>query len=498
MAAVAPHLTKSKFLAGRHCPKRLWLSRHEPGSARPLTPAERSILDAGSEIGCLARRLFPGGVLVEAGPAEHAAAAEKTRKLLAEPAVPAIFEAAFEFENVRVRVDILERIGPDAWGLREVKGSARVKPPHIEDVAIQAFVVSGCGLDVVSLEVIHVNTAYERHGADVAWDEFFTRSDVSHAVAARAGVLRGQVADLLGVVAGSRPNVEPGLHCRARHLCEFWEHCTRGKADDWVLRLPRLTRKQFETLAEAGIERIGDIPEDFRLQRPQQHVLELRRGGADFVHHGLADALQGSGPPADYLDFEIASPAVPVYDRTHPFQGIPFQWSLHRVDADGALRHSEFLAGGERDPRRAFAESLLDATSGRRDPIIVYSAFESRVLENLANDFRDLRDPLLEVRARLFDLLPVVRNCTYHADFDGSFSIKRVAPALVPGFGYADLDGIAEGGAAASAFERIAAASLPADEVAKRREELLAYCRTDTLALVHVHRALRERVSSNG
>ena len=495
MVTVAPHLTKSKFLAGRHCHKKLWLSRYEPDCARPLTPSARNIRDAGSEIGRLARRLFPGGVLVEAGPSEHATAVEQTRALLADPAVPAIFEAAFEFENVRVRVDVLERLAPAKWGLREVKATARLKPFHIQDVAIQSFVVAGCGLDVVSLEVIHVDTGFERVDNDVAWDEFFTRADVGEVVAARKGALPGQVAELLEVVAGSRPSVEPGLHCRARNLCEFWEHCTRDKAADWVLRLPRMTRKQFESLAESGIDRIADIPEDFTLQRPQRHVRELLRGGAKFVHHGLADALNGSGPPADYLDFEIASPAVPLYGGTSPFQGIPFQWSLHRVDSDGALQHREFLAAGERDPRRAFAESLLDATGGRHEPILVYSAFESRVLENLANDFDDLHDALLAIRGRLFDLLPVVRNCTYHVDFGGSFSIKSVAPALSPGFSYTDLPGIAEGGAAASAFQRIAAGSLPEDEIAKLREELLAYCRTDTLALVHVHRALRERVS---
>jgi len=495
MAAVAPYLTKSKFLAGRHCHKRLWLSRYDPRCAKPLTASARAIRDAGSEIGRLAHRLFPNGVLVGAAPSEHAAAALETQVLIADPAVPAIFEAAFEFENVRVRVDVLERIAPGEWGLREVKAAARLKPFHIDDVAIQNFVVSGCGLDVVSLEVIHVNTGFERSDADILWDEFFARVDVGEAVAAREVALREDVSELLGVVAGPLPSIEPGMHCRGRNLCEFWGHCTSGKADDWILRMPRVTRKQFEVFTEAGIERIADIPEDFALQRPQRHVREVLRGGPDFVHHGLADALRGSGPPADYLDFETASPAVPLYCGTGPFQSIPFQWSLHRIGTDDALQHYAFLATGDRDPRRDFAESLLDRMGGGREPVLVYSAFESRILENLANDFDDLRDALLAVRQRLFDLLPVVRNCTYHVDFDGSFSIKSVAPALTPGFSYSELAGIAEGGSAASAFQRIAEGSLPAVEVAQLREELLAYCHTDTLALVYSHRALREHVS---
>jgi hypothetical protein len=125
----------------------------------------------------------------------------------------------------------------------------------------------------------------------------------------------------------------------------------------------------------------------------------------------------------------------------------------------------------------------------------VYSSFESRVLEILAATFGDLGDEIRAIRARLVDLLPIVRDCVYHMDFRGSFSIKSVAPALDPGFGYDDLDGVAEGGVAAAAFHEIACGGPDPERVDLLREQLLAYCARDTLALVHVHRALLERVS---
>jgi hypothetical protein len=58
----------------------------------------------------MAHLLFPGGVLVEEQPWEHASAVARTAALMADPAVPAIFEAAFEHSRVRVRVDVLERL----------------------------------------------------------------------------------------------------------------------------------------------------------------------------------------------------------------------------------------------------------------------------------------------------------------------------------------------------------------------------------------------------
>ena len=70
-------------------------------------------------------------------------------------------------------------------------------------------------------------------------------------------------------------------------------------------------------------------------------------------------------------------------------------------------------------------------------------------------------------------------------------SIKSVAPALCPGFGYDDLEGIADGAAASAAFLQLASGYLTAREEADRlRADLLAYCQRDTLALLRVHQSL--------
>jgi len=450
----------------------------------------------GEQAGRLARNLFPDGVLVEAGPREHIDAILQTKKLMADPAVTAIFEAAFEHAGVKVRVDILERLDSDGWGLREVKAASRLKGVYIEDAAIQCWVVEGGGTRLDSVELIHVNPGFERRNGEIAWDEFFSRIDIADEVDAFSKSLPPLVESFLGVVAADEPpEVEPSLHCRTRHLCEYWEHCTRDKPESWILRMPRLTRKQFENLSDAGIDRVEDIPEDFSLHRSQRHMCEAVRSGRSFVANGLEEMLFGTGPPASYLDFETANPAVPMYPGTHPFQNIPFQWSLHHDSGDGPLVHREFLAGARGDPRREFCETLLAAVRDREDPILVYSPFESRVLEILASSFTDLADEIRAVRARLVDLLPIVRDCVYHVDFCGSFSIKSVAPALAPGFGYGDLDGVAEGGVAAAAFHEIASGDASPERVARLREQLLAYCARDTLALVQVHRALHDRVS---
>lgn len=122
------HLTKSRYMAGLQCLRRLWLSVHEPLPYEPPPPG--SPLDIGQDVGRRAHLLFPCGVEITEEPWEHAAAVARTAKLMADASVPAISEPAFEYEDIRVRVDVLERLGGGAWGLREVKASSRVAVPQ--------------------------------------------------------------------------------------------------------------------------------------------------------------------------------------------------------------------------------------------------------------------------------------------------------------------------------------------------------------------------------
>jgi predicted RecB family nuclease len=204
-------------------------------------------------------------------------------------------------------------------------------------------------------------------------------------------------------------------------------------------------------------------------------------------------ALEKLGPPSLYLDFETYGPGLPPYPGTRPFQQLLFQWSLHAAAADDSLGHREFLATGRDDPRRAFAESLLEALADTDHPVFVYSRFESDRLVELARDLPDLADEIDAVRARLQDLYAIVRHHVYHPEFRGSFSLKRVAPVLAPCFGYDDLQDVADGGAAVGALERLISGALEPGEEARLRGALLAYCERDTLALVELHRALRTR-----
>ena len=204
----------------------------------------------------------------------------------------------------------------------------------------------------------------------------------------------------------------------------------------------------------------------------------------------LAGLLHRFGPPACYLDFEAMMPPVPLYEGTRPYQALPFQWSLHTVAADGTLTHAAFLASGHGRPAAGVRRDLVAALDGSGLPVVVYSAYEQTRLRELAQQMPDRAPSLEAIIGHLVDLLPVVRGAVYLPEFWFSYSIKAVAPALAPGFGYDDLPGIADGSAAAAAFLQVASGTLSPSAAASVRSELLAYCARDTMAMVEVHRAL--------
>jgi predicted RecB family nuclease len=438
---------------------------------------------------------LPGGILVEEGPDQHAQAVERTRALVADPNVPAIFEAAFAFDRVLIRADILERLPGGAWRLAEVKSTTRVKPEHLHDLAIQSYVITGSGLAVEEMQLVHVDTSYVRAETGIDWHAYFEREDVTAEVRDLLPSVADRVAEMHAILAiSSAPEVRPSGHCFSPFPCEFWGRCTADKPSDWIIYLPRLRAARFAELDDDGIESMRDIPPDFPLTPGQERVVDAMVSGVESISDELADALTPLGLPTAYLDFETFSPAIPIYAGTSPYQRIPFQWSLHHDDGAGDVRHFEFLADGDVDPRRDFAETLLQAAGRTNGPIIVYSSFEASVLRDLAGFFPDLAARLFALIDRFSDLLPIIRSHVSHPEFLGSYSIKAVAPALVPGFTYEDLDDVADGNDASAAVYRIASdRSLSSEERNRYRRALLTYCGRDTLALMYVHRSLLGR-----
>jgi hypothetical protein len=483
--------------SGRHreglqCARRLWLAARAPelGEASARADERAARTRTRRELAERAAALFPDAhAVVEP---DVASAVVRTRALVADASVARIRSAVFAADGAVARVDFVERIDARRFGLCFVRAALRPNEATFDDLAFDYHVTRAAGVEIASVELVLLDGDFVRGAQEPDAHALLRRSDVTREVAYLAGDLEARLRGQRETLAlANAPEVEPSPHCRRPDTCEFLAHCTARKPADWIGYLPGLREGPYKQLREQGVERMAELPEAF-LRTPSQRNARasLARGGV-FAARDLARRLDGFGPPADCLDFEAILPEIPVFPGTRPFEVVPFQWSahLHREGTEPA--HAEFLADGRSDPRRTFAESLIAALAKRELPILVYSSFEDDVLAALARAFADLAEPLERLRARLRDLLPVLRRAVYHPGFQGSFSLKRVAPVLCPGFGFADLAGIADGGAASRAWLQLARGELAPERAAEVLAELRLYCARDSSALARLLPALR-------
>jgi predicted RecB family nuclease len=482
-------ISKSKFVAGAQCLKRLYLQVHQPELAGVPDAAAVAIMEQGREVGRLARQLFAGGVEVKSGDPEQAV--RITRELIANPDVPAIFEAAFENGGVFVQVDILQRRKDNRWRLIEVKSTADLKEEHLDDVGIQTRVVSRSGLDLASSCLAHINRNYVFDGSSIDVRRFFKIRNLTRRVERLLPKLTFQLrAELTVLAMANAPNLPTGRHCTDPITCEFFDRCNPPLPNDHVGYLPRIRASAVEELQGIGVESIHDIPEDFSLTERQRRACTSVQTGQPWFSAELGEELSRLKYPLFFMDFETINPAIPRFAGMRGFDQLPFLWSLHvQRQPDAEPEHIEFLATDRSDPRREFINSLCGAL-GESGGIVVYAAFESQRLSELATWLPEFADRVENIQRRLWDLLPAIRNHVYHPAFAGSYSLKYVLPALVPEMTYEGMD-VANGQGAGLAWESLIRGGLDQAKRDKIKNALLEYCGQDTLALVKVLEKLR-------
>lgn len=460
--------------------------------ADPVGEAQQAVFDAGTRVGELARDLYPGGILMGQDHLHIDEAVAATRAILADPSVPAIYEGGFEFNDVRIRVDILAHVTQIRHDLIEVKSTTRVKEEHIPDVAIQFYVLEGSGVRPRRACLAYLNKDYVYPGGEYDLHQLFRIDDVSERVRDFQPEIPEALKEMrLALGRPEPPEVRPGKQCSTPYDCPFLGHCHAGESEHPVSDLPRASQKLLALLEAAGVEDIRDIDSDFvGLNEMQQRVRDCVVDNRVYLDAAIRDVLEGVEYPVHFLDFETFNPALPLYVGTRPYQAIPFQWSDHIMGPDGNMEHKEFLHDGSGDPREPLATSLLK-TLGKSGSIVVYSGFEGTRIREMAEAFPHLsKDLLALLDGRIVDLLAIVRECCYHPDFHGSFSLKAVLPALVSDLSYEDLE-IRDGAAASVAYVEIIDPGTSDDRRKRLRHALLSYCRRDTEAMVRLVERLK-------
>ena len=312
------NLSKSKLIAYRQCPKRLWLEVYRP-DLREDSAATQASFKVGHTVGDPARRLYDPagkGVLLDAQRDGFDVVLKRSKELL-ESKQP-IFEAGFAIEGALAFADVIlpiKRNGKRAWRMVEVKSSTGVKNYHRDDAAIQSFIARKAGVPLASIALAHIDNEWMYPG-NCDYDGLLTECDLTEEAFGRDDEVTDWIAGAQKIVAKKmEPKIGTGEQCGTPFACGFFDYCQsqESQAEYPVHWLPSVRAKGLkEHIAANPALDLRDTPDDLlnELQlRVKAHTLS---GEIYFDAQSAAAALKAHRLPAYFLDFETIQFAVPV------------------------------------------------------------------------------------------------------------------------------------------------------------------------------------------
>jgi len=475
----------------RH-PAWLWLKKNDKNKLPPIDDALQSIFDAGYLFESYAEKLFPDGIKLNwEGYQQYMDLPMRTNEAIMSGA-KTIFQGRFESGEITCIVDVIVFKDKKTLDLYEIKSSNSAKPSHEHDLAFQTIVLEDAGYKVGKISVIHVNKDFVRNG-DIKVEEFAEITDVTTKVRKRINSTRDKIKEAIATVKlKSMPDASPakcGMSSTSDWI-EIYKSLTGiKKGDGSIYDIYNPSATLIGKLESAGIKKIDDIPLDFDgLSEKQRWQIKAMKANKIFIDHKkIKQFMDRIEYPIYFLDYESLASVVPYFDGHKPSQNVPFQYSLHIIDAIGAdLRHIEYLHSENSDPVYQLSKSLQKNIGKTGSVLVWWQDFEKGCNKDMGQMFPEFQEFYDDINSRVVDLITPFFDY-YYVDkrFGGSASIKDVLPVLVPELSHKDLD-ISEGRLAQRLWMEAVLDDKRPEEKEKILKDLWDYCRLDTLAMVRI------------
>ena len=464
------------------CPLRAWLEFRQ-AERKSLAFAEEILMIEGARVRSAAlAQLSNNSFVVKAK-----VSAQKETLQACRDGFDAVIRPTFEALGVTARGCALRRV-EGGFSLVSVSSHAGVRDDDLLTCAIVSACALESGVEIRSVTVMHLDTHKSIANAATDKAELFKTVDVTETVFAKLDEVRAMITRCATDLNGPRPDGIAGSYCK--NACSNFTSChvISPVANDHVCHLPSTAGAVGKAIS-AGTACIRELEESLMTNERNALVYASIMRNAPVVTAQARAMLAALPYPRHYIDFEACAYALPKFNGMRAYEPILFQWSLHTKAAPGSdYVHTEFLDVSGQDPRRGFAETLLEAL-GQVGPVLVFSSFEKTRLKDLASTFPDLADRLQKVIERIVDVLTIARSGFYSPDMAGSWSLKKIAPVLPPCpdlVSYADMEDVADGMAAQAAYMALTDTFMQDAERTDLKTKMLAYCASDTRGLAHL------------
>ncbi|KAK3582535.1 hypothetical protein CHS0354_024085 [Potamilus streckersoni] len=420
-----------KYWDGVRCAKITWLKENNPLAARVTEEDESTETESEGSVESgqwvLIESLKRKYISAEGVEVAYRYSSEEEIKMglnqtqeLIYAGAQTIYGAMFDYKQLAVRVDILQKT-KKGWTAYLFKYVNKVKIENVNDVSVAYYVLSQCGLILADMVMVHFNEKYVRKGEiDVSqlfiaksivtsYEIIFNKGSLMELIQYQQFVIDSTVERLLDVSSETMPRVFIGSQCKEGKgdECTFMDYC----------------------LTQIGVEREveKELSKDLIINKTE-----------------IKNFLKKIVYPICHMDFETIMPMIPLFDRSRPYQQIPFQYSLHiqRVK-NGELEHYEYLAESDLsvDPRKELIVRLIEQTKSVKTILVYNQTFEKSRIKEMINDFPEFAAPLQNAIDMMVDLMVPIRSKHFTTESLGKkYSIKYVLPLVAPELSYDKLE----------------------------------------------------------
>lgn len=486
-------LTKTKITSGLQCQKKLWFDFHD------AIKKDNFLFHLGNRFGEVVRKYYGKGADLSHNIYNIDLALSDTVKALRDEKINVIYEGAFVYSDTLIRADVLLR-NNDGWELLEAKSSTKLKDEHIDDIAIQSYIIKSSGIKINRVKLIHIDSEFTYQG-DKDYADLVNEHDITDKVLFKEKIVQTYIDKFKPLAAENYPNpqMDIGEHCLKPYKCIYFQRCSDLKSYSNITPisiLPRVGKKLEKEYKVRGIFDLKDVP-SAELNESQRIIQQAHKNNKPYINPDVGKVLKEFKWPFYFMDFETINQGVPIIKGTQAYYPLPFQWSVHKWDSQTAKISSgkSFLDFSDQNIERKFIESLLDSVGNKGTVFAHNASTEINVIKKLKDkdSCKDLGDKIDNLIARVEDTLSIVKNNFYSPIMNGDYDLKKIIKAIPSDISYEEKDNITGGTDAQLAWFIYTDPKTSSDEKEKQIKLLKEYCAKDTLAIYYLIKHLLER-----
>ena len=393
------NLTKTDFIQYLECPNSLWLLKNKLEIFNEYKGEKSLFLEKlireGYEVEEYVEKLFlKAQDIGSMNPSEAKDfLAKNTGKF---------FQATFETKDgAFARVDMLEIHSDKTVSLYEIKSSTydekkgvkSYDKKHFKDLAFQKYVLEKEGYVIKDLYLIYLDKSFIKDGK-IDPEKLLHIGNVNEQINEIFNTTVLEIESALEHIKKEKIN-ENMCSCldntRTNH-CETFSYFNKTIPEFSIYELNNIRAPKIIELREKSIEKISDIPVDFKLSEKQVLQKEAVENNQPLIdEESIKIALDKLELPLYFFDYETLPFAIPRIDGYGPHAQVPMQYSLHTLKENGEMIHHEYLAEILENPKKLI-ETMKGQIGNSGTLISWYASFEKTRNKEMAEMFPEHKE----------------------------------------------------------------------------------------------------------